>query len=391
MPNRSVPRRLVLDRSLLHRLMMRRAAPTLAGFFALGLFWGAWASVLPSVQRAVGASKGQLGLALLFVTIGSLPAMLLVAGPAVDRFGTRATAVFCAAFAAATVFPARAGSLPLLAVSLFAAGAASGALDVGINAAAARIEHDTGRRLMPLAHGLYSVGVLTGAVGGGLARQFGAGREEILLGVAVLASGAATWIGGERRALGTGSQVRPRLERALIVLGLVGAAAFLIEGALESWSSIFLERQLHARPAVSGLGPGVFAGAMALGRFSGQLLRFSDRTLLAAGAAVGAAGCALAAAAPSPPLALVGFALGGAGVSLNAPVVFGAAARGRANPAAAVATVTTMGYLGLLAAPPLVGGIAQLASLRMSFLVLAMVGGGIVVAAARLPLRAATR
>ena len=77
-----------------------RRAPTLLGFIALGLFWGAWASVLPSVQEATGASKGALGLALLFVTLGAIPAMLFIGGPTVERFGPRAVAVTCAAFAA---------------------------------------------------------------------------------------------------------------------------------------------------------------------------------------------------------------------------------------------------------------------------------------------------
>ncbi len=69
---------------------------TLAGFCALGLFWGAWAAVLPSVQTATGASNGTLGVALFFVAVGSLPAMLFLAGPAVDRFGSRAVSLSCA-------------------------------------------------------------------------------------------------------------------------------------------------------------------------------------------------------------------------------------------------------------------------------------------------------
>ena len=95
--------------------MSRRSAPTLAAFLALGLFWGAWASVLPSVQRATGASNGTLGVALLFISVGSLPAMLLIAGPAVDRYGGRAVALACAAFAAATALPGLADSVPALA------------------------------------------------------------------------------------------------------------------------------------------------------------------------------------------------------------------------------------------------------------------------------------
>ena len=68
--------------------------PTLLAFIALGTFWGAWASVLPDVQQATGASKGALGFALLFVALGSIPAMLVIAGPTVDRYGGRAVAMF---------------------------------------------------------------------------------------------------------------------------------------------------------------------------------------------------------------------------------------------------------------------------------------------------------
>ena len=120
---------------------------------------------------------------------------------------------------------------------------------------------------------------------------------------------------------------------------------------------------------------------MAAGRFYGQATRFFDRTLLAGGAALASVGCVLAATAPSAPVALAGFALGGAGISLNAPVVFGAAGRVSAS---AVASVTTLGYVGLLVGPPLVGGMAQALSLRGSLLVLAAIAAAVAAAATRL-------
>jgi MFS family permease len=355
--------------------MRRSVASAFGGFFALGLFWGAWASVLPSVQRATGASKGGLGIALLFVTIGSAPVMLLVAGPLIDRFGTRATAFAAAAFAAATTLPGLATSLPALIVGLYLAGAASGAFDVGINARIAQVEDATGRRLMPAAHALYSVGVLVGAVGAGLARSAGFGREPVLLATAGVVALAAVAIAADESPRGERKQLRlPRLQHALIAIGIVGAAGFVVEGGMESWSALFLERQLHAQPSVSGLGPGIFGGAMAAGRFAGQAAgHLSDRLLLALGGAVAAVGCALTALAPNAPVALAGFAIGGIGISVTAPVVFGAAGRGREDAASAVATVTTLGYLGLLVGPPLVGGVAQATSLRISFAVLACV------------------
>ena len=172
----------------------------------------------------------------------------------------------------------------------------------------------------------------------------------------------------------------------LAVLFTFVAAAFVVEGGMESWSALFLERQLHAHPTVSGLGPGIFGASMAAGRFFGQAAhRVNDRVLLAGGAAVGAVGCVVAASATSPALGVLGFAIGGAGVSLNAPIVFGLAGR-RPDAATAIATVTTLGYLGLLVGPPLVGLVAQVSSLRMSFGVLAAIAACVAIAALRLRL-----
>jgi MFS family permease len=359
--------------------------PTLLAFVALGSFWGAWASVLPDVQRATGASKGALGFALLFVALGSIPAMLFIAGPTVDRYGGRAVALSCAAFALATTLPGLAASLPMLVLALLITGAASGALDVGMNANAARIETDTGRRLMPLAHGLYSVGILTGAVSAGVARNAGAHRESILIAVAALLAVTAILLEAERVPALHAGRGGPliRIEHALLVLGVVCAAAFVVEGGLESWSALYLERELDASPVVSGLGPGVFGASMALGRFYGQATRLGDRTLLVAGGLVGGGGCLIAAVAPHPALALVGLALGGVGVSINAPIVFGAGGR---RGASAVATVTTLGYLGLLIGPALVGAAAQISSLRGSLVVRARVAAAVAAAATRVRL-----
>src|SRR5688500_15314482 len=105
------PRPRVVDADLRRgvRRAVRRRGP-LAAFFAFGLFWGGWAALVPAVQAAVGASKGELGLALLFVAVGSVPAMLLT-GRELDRRGTRILPLLLAAFAAATVLPAFVGSV----------------------------------------------------------------------------------------------------------------------------------------------------------------------------------------------------------------------------------------------------------------------------------------
>ena len=104
--------------------------------------------------------------------------------------------------------------------------------------------------------------------------------------------------------------------------------------------------------------------------------------LLAAGGTLAVAGTAVAAGAPVIPVAIVGFFLGGAGVSVVAPIAFGVA--GRIAGAAGIATVTTIGYLGFLFGPAIVGGIAQAFSLRGSFIVLAAAAATIAAAALRM-------
>jgi len=369
---------------------VRRRGP-LAAFVAFGVLWGGWAALVPAVQSAVGATKGELGIVFLFVAVGSVPAMLLT-GRELDRRGARILPWLLAGGAGATVLPAFAGSLGTLAAALLVLGAFSGATDVAMNAAVSEIEASRDARLMQLAHALYSAGVLVGALAVGTARELGAGRVEVLFGISlVLAAAAALNTRHERIQPRPRASSRPRLTRAAVPLGIACGAAFVIEGGMENWGAIFLERDLEAGPAVSALAPAAYGGAMMLGRLSGQWLerRLGDARLLGGAFAVALVGLAGAALAPNVPLAIAAFFVGGAGISIAAPALFGAGGRG-ASPeerGSALATVTTLGYLGFLVGPPMVGGVAEAVGLRGSFVVLALLAAALVAATPRLGLQ----
>lgn len=346
-----------------------------AAFAALGLFWGGWAVLVPTVQLAVGASKGALGLALLGVAAGSVPSMLAF-GRMIDRGLSRPLPLSLAALAGCGLLPGLAGSVWSLGLSLVAVGACSGLVDVAMNTEVAALEAETGRRRMQLAHGVYSLGVIAGAVLCGLLREAGAGRVEILavIGGLVLAAALVNARREARHTVAAGA-TRFRLRPALVVLGVAAAASFMVESGIENWSALFLQRELDAGAAASAAGPAAYATAMAAGRLLGQQAtgRISDAALLGGGAVLSAAGLVAAGLSHSVPVAVVAFFAGGAGVSVVAPILFSAA--GRAGPeaerAGAVATMTTVGYAGFLIGPPLVGGIAQAVGLRASFAVLA--------------------
>ena len=329
-------------------------------------------------------------MALLFVAVGSVPAMLLT-GRELDRRGTRILPWLLAGMAASAVLPALAGSVPALAAGLLVVGVFTGATDVAMNAAVSELEVRQGTRLMQLAHALYSAGVLVGALATGLARELGADRLHILGAVALaLLAAAALNLRHERFEPRPAASGRPRLSRAAIPLGIACAAAFVIEGGMENWGAIFLERDLEASPGVERARPGGLRrrddARPPLGPVARE--RLGDTVLFAGAMAVALAGLVGAAVAPNVPLAIAAFFVGGAGISIAAPALFGAGGR-LATPeerGSAVATVTTLGYLGFLVGPPIVGGLAEAIGLRAAFAALALLAVGLVVATPRLGL-----
>ena len=360
----------------------------LVAFAAFGTFWGAWSATLPAIREQAGVTDGELGLALGAVALAAVPAMPL-AGRLIDRHGARRLLPpALLLFAAACVLPAFAGGLLVLTLALLALGASTGGLDVFLNATTATWERLEGRRLMAGAHGCFSLGVLVASVGAGVARDVGVGPRSILgtAMVLVLLSALTQPAYREAEAPQPGAPAgagRSRLAPVLLVLGLLIAASFLVEDAVQSWTALHLERSLAAPPWVGGLGVGLFAGAMALGRFGVQWLARpgSDPLVVGGGATALTAGLLVLALAPTAPVALVGAAVAGAGVSVLAPTMFSAvgarSAPGRAG--AELAMVTTLGYIGFCAGPPLVGLLSAATTLPTALALLAVLTAAVAV------------
>jgi MFS family permease len=313
-------------------------------------------------------------LALLAIGVAALPSML-AAGRLADLFGARLVPIGLVTFGVAAALPALAHSVAALAALLVLAGITTGMLDISINAEASRIEAAHGVRVMNGLHAMFSVGVLVGGVGAGLLRRAGAHPSWILAGIGVVIALAALVNRGSGEKPARAPRRAP-LRRGLLIVGGVLTLAFLVENGLEAWSALFLERTFDSSPAVSGLGPGLFAASMATGRLLAQRIAqpsVAARMLFAGVFAAG--GLALAAAAPHAVIALLGFVIAGGGLALSAPTLFGAAGRvgGEGGRGAAVSTVAILGYLGFLAGPPIIGTVAGATSLRGAFVFLGAV------------------
>ena len=364
-----------------------------AGFAAFGLFWGAWGAILPAVRAGAGVNDGELGVALLMIGLGALLSMRLT-GYLIDRYGGMVLPVVMVLFALCGVLPALAGSVVSLSGALLLLGATSGATDVAINAAGSHAEADTGRPVMNLAHGMFSVAVVLASLGTAGLRAAGVGALPVLGGAAaliVVTAVVALAPGATRTVRTTPTEKRARLQPVLLVLGALCALAYLVENAWQSWSAVHLDTSLDAPAGLASIAPAVFAAAAATGRFAGNALlkRIRPVPLLVAGGVVAAIGTLVAAAAGNPWTALAGIGIAGLGTSVCAPTIIGMAGAwaGPERRAGAIAVVTTIAYLGFLVGPAAVGALSSAWSLPAalaSVAVLAVVVAALAPVAGRL-------
>jgi fucose permease len=144
------------------------------------------------------------------------------------------------------------------------------------------------------------------------------------------------------------------------------------------WSTIYIRMDLGASPATAAWGFAAFSLTMAIGRFSGDRLvaRFSPAAILVAGAVIAAATLAVALLVGHPAAAVVGFAGMGLGLANVAPIVLSAAGRlPELAPGIGIAAVSTAGYGGFLAGPPLIGLVAEASGLPVGLGLVALAVG----------------
>jgi predicted MFS family arabinose efflux permease len=354
-----------------------------AGFGLFGAFWGAWGASVPAIRDQAAVTDGQLGTALLFIGAGALPAMLL-AGRAVDRWQERATAALLTLLGlVGVVVVLAARDFPGLALSLALLGAASGAADVAINTAAGSAQQACGGAVIARAHATFSAAVVIASLTTGAVHAADLPTAIPFVAVAAAAVAVAAMIlapprdapaprRADRAAPSPGAE---RLRLApLLVIGGLGALAFAVENAHQSWSALYLRDVVGAGAAVAAAGPAVFAGVVAVTRFvTGSLSGRRPRLVLVGGAVVAAVGTALVAAAGTLAVALTGLALAAAGTAVLFPtliVVLTARVSDRVR-GTATSAVTTVAYLGFLAGPVYVGAWADRVGLAGAMLAVA--------------------
>lgn len=356
---------------------LARAAVCLV-FFMNGAVFASWITHIPLIQHTHGLSESQLGLAL-FSLAGGAVAALSVSGALINRFGS--LLVTLVSSVGVCILPAgiiTAGSFTELAAMTGAFGAFCGAMDVAMNAQAVVVEKRWGAPIMSSFHGFFSLGGLAGAGVGSLAIAQGVSPlvhvAGVTAGLGVLAA-ASMWFffpkrvedamnGGKGKGAKFAAPTAP-------VLGLCLLAFFclLSEGAMGDWITVYMHNDLGASMSLAPMGFAAYSLTMAIGRLGGDPIvkRLGPVRIVRYSTAISCAGMLTALLGGSPEMALAGFALVGVGLSNVIPVLFSAAGRVRGvTPGSGIAAVATLGYLGFLAGPPVIGFAAEWLTLRVA-------------------------
>ena len=385
-------------------------------FAALGILNGVWAARIPAVKAGLGLSDGALGVALISAPVGLVLATL-AAGRIVDRYGSsRPARVAGALVVVAPVGMGLAGNQAELMAALLAYGAVGGTLDVAMNAQAVRVERGYGRPLMNSFHGLFSFGVLGGALLGGLSAGAGIAPAPtfaavgLALLVTVLIAGRALLPGPEvpdapemppgdarrpvpaadgrgSRGPATGGSLRRWFGGVTARVAILGALSFcslLGEGAVENWSAVYFRYSLGVTAGLAAAGLAAFSITMACGRLFGDRLaaRIGPVRLMRGCGFLAAAGLGAGLLSRSPAGAVAGFALFGAGLSCTFPQLVSAAGNADpSRPGSMIARVAGSGYAGGMTGPVVIGAAASLTSLPLALGIPVLLAGIIAVSA----------
>lgn len=353
-------------------------------YFSMGLCFASWASRIPDIKTALHLSDAAFGTILFALPAGQF-LMMPFSGKLVTHFGSRKVILF-----ALPLYALCLTNLGLatqgwhLAAGLFLFGVCGNMCNISINTQGVEAEKLYDRPIMSSFHGGWSLAGFTGAL---------AGLAMINLKVLpylhfwmVIALVSVIFSSNYHRLIGakspqplaaSGKKFFSKPDSTLLQLGVIGFCSMASEGAMFDWSGIYFKDVVKAPSSLVILGYTSFMIMMASGRFiaDGLVARFGRKHLLQVSGLLISSGLFLSVIFPYLVTSTIAFMMVGLGVSSIIPSVLSAAGRQHnVAPGIALATVSSVSFLGFLMGPPLIGYISAAAGLRYSFAVIGIFG-----------------
>lgn len=348
-------------------------------FFISGFGFATWASRIPTLKMLFDLNEAELGNLLLVMPVSSLVG-LPISGWLVSRFDSRLPLlVSFIFFSIALALIGFSESLIVLIAAVFLFSFSMRIVNIAMNTQSITLQKSFMKKIIGSFHGIWSTGGLAGVGFSTLIISLEVSMRLHLLIVAVitLLAGVIAYnflLTKDRVTHGNKLNFR-KPDKFIVYLGLLVFFAAICEGGMFDWSGVYFKEVVKEEVFTTGYL--IFMIFMALSRF------LSDRIIEKIGmermyiysSSVIVTGIALMIAFPYFWPAIVGFSLVGLGVAAIFPMTFALAGTSeKYSPGMAISIIATYAIIGMLLGPPLIGYLAHLFNLKVSFLLLLFSG-----------------
>lgn len=283
------------------------------------------------------------------------------------------------------------GVIPF-AIILFVYGVFAGQLDVAMNSHSVEVQNLLDRPVLSAIHGWYSIGGFAGGAGASLAAAILSPSWAHLV-VASLVQAAVLLVSFRwllPSSIDQGHEAAPGIaipRGSLAVIGLMVAFAFVSEGGMWDWTTLYYQSTRGLGAAMAAFAFSLSAGSMALSRFLGDgvVARWGQKRTIVVGASLAALGQVLAVSLPSIPGSVFCLCLGGVGIANVVPILFATAARQPGiSKGYGLAAVSTCGYFAFMVGPPGIGRLSDFTGLGFALGTLAILSATVALVAPKI-------
>ena len=346
-------------------------------FLILGFNFSTWAARIPALKMQLNLSTAEVGVLLLSGGLGAVFSFPITAG-LLHKLGARRLCILAGAILPALLIClAYAPNYPIAMTCMVIEGIVISCLNVAMNAKGVEIELVGAQPIMSRLHAIFSLGsLLAAAFASAITLMTDSLIAHFLISALILWLGLGICIPHllDDVADPLNNKHKNPIEfpsSMALWLGLIAFSGTIIEGAMSDWSALYLKEVTGASAQMAPMGIVSVAGSMFLARWFGDSARatWNPKMILTVGGMLASAGLAFALLIGGSLPALLGFSLVGLGVAAVSPCVYVAAAK---NGAVALAAVTTMGSIGALLGPPMIGFVGHATSLSWGMATIAL-------------------
>lgn len=357
-----------------------RIAVTLA-YAAQGLGYAVVVTSLPVFKDRQGIDDLAVALIVLLVCVTAAVGSVIADVLAKWRGSRTALAVALIVEVAALLLIVSSALLPGSTLPLFIAafglyGVGLGGVDAAGAMQGVLVQRRYGRDIMGGYFAAYTAAAIAGALAVAGASALGAAVVLPLSIASVVALGVAMFglraFDRTRAATGVGDHsTRSLPRRGIWLFGFVILAAFTVDSAVSTWSTVYLQDDLRTAAAIAPLGYAAYQAAILLTRLATDRAagRFGRGRVVVVATTVSILGCVVVALLPFTAAAVAGFALAGVAVGALVPLAFTSA--GALVPARSdeiIARVNLFNYAGAVLGAVLLGILADAPGLGIAFL-----------------------